>query len=136
MDPQAVATALKERLDTVVAGRGFAYPVATLTPPAAVVSYPEKINYDLTYGRGVDKIDDWPIIVVEGKVSDRSATERLYAYAHPVGPKSVKRALEQPGSAAWDDLQVTGCEFDVVTIAAVDYGAAIFHCTITGQGSR
>jgi hypothetical protein len=106
-----------------------------VTPPAAIVSYPEKVDFDETYGRGMDRIPDWPVVVVVGKATDRTARTRIYQYAAATGSNSLKTVLQAHTWAACDVLTVTSVEFDVVTIGAIDYIAALFHLDITGQGT-
>lgn len=138
MDPGLIATEIQARLDRVpgLTGRTFPYPPPSPVAPAGIVSYPDTIAYDQTYGRGSDRIQEWPVLIVVGKATDRTAAERIYAYADPGDPASVKRALEVAGPAPWDDLRVASCTFDVVTIAGVDYISALFICDISGQGTR
>lgn len=64
-----------DRLDTLVGLRVHRYPPDSVTPPAAVVTYPEEYMYDDTYARGMDRMTV-PVIVLVGKVSDR-ATRKL-----------------------------------------------------------
>jgi hypothetical protein len=136
VNPADVRDAIVARLDDIAGLRVTGYPPAQVVAPAGIVSYPEKIDFDLTYGRGMDRIPDWPVVLVVGKATERTAADRLYEYAAADGALSVKRALERgPGPAAWDDLQVTSCEFDVVEIAGVSYVAALFHLDIKGQGT-
>lgn len=135
MNPNDVGDEIAEKLDTIAGLRVSAYPPPTVTPPSGVVGYPEQIEFDLTYGRGMDRIPDWPVMVVVGKATDRTARERIFEYAAGTGAKSVKAVLEAATYTSLDELRVTGVEFDVVTIASVDYIAAVFHLDIAGQGA-
>ena len=105
-----------------------------MTPPAAVVSYPETIDFDQTYGRGADKMTI-PVVVVVGRASDRAARDALGAYCDGSGASSVKAVLESGTYTAFHTVRVESIEFDVVTIAAVDYMAALFDLDIAGSGS-
>lgn len=116
-------------------GRTFAYPPPTVTGFAGIVSYPERIEYDLTYGRGMDKIVDLPVLIVVGRATDRTARDRVAQYAAGFGALSVKAAIEAEPHTSFDDVHVTSCEFDVVTIAAVDYITAMFRMDVAGQGA-
>jgi hypothetical protein len=122
-------------LDTITGLRCFGYPPPTVVPPAGIVSYPEAIQFDLTYGRGMDRISAIPMILVVGKASDRTARNRVAAYAATSGASSVKAVFEAHTWTSCDDLVVTKCSFDVVTIAAVDYIAATFEADAVGKGS-
>jgi hypothetical protein len=125
---------LAARIGTITGLRVFGYPPPTVVPPAGIVSYPDKIEYDQTYGRGMTTLTGLPILIVVGKATDRTAREAVAAYASDTGPKSVKLAIEGTSSTAWDDAHVVDCDFDVVTIASVDYIAALFSLTIACQG--
>lgn len=125
---------IAERLDTITGLRCFAYPPGSISPPAAIVSYPEDYTYDATYGRGMDRLT-LPVVVVVGKVSDRSARDQMGAYVDGSGASSVKQVLESGAYTAFDTVRVTGVEFDTVPIAATDYLAATFDLDIAGSGS-
>lgn len=124
-----------EALGTITGLRVFGYPPPTLTPPAGVVSYPESIDYDQTYGRGVDRMRALPVLLVVGKATDRSAREKVAGWAAGSGAGSVKAVLEEHEWESCDELSVTACTFDVVTIAGIDYLAAMFSLDIAGSGT-
>jgi hypothetical protein len=115
--------------------RMFAYPPPTVVPPAGIVSYPERIDYDQTYGRGMDRIVGLPVVLVVGKAVDRAARDTAARWAAGSGAGSVKAVLEAATYTTCDVLTVTSCSFDVVTIAGVDYIAAMFSLDIAGQGA-
>lgn len=135
MNLNNVADELAAALDTIAGLRVFGYPPPTVTPPAGIVSYPERVDFDATYGRGMDRIADWPLMVVVGKATDRAARERIYEYASGTGANSVKAVIEAATYTSLADVRVASVEFDVVSIAAVNYIAAIFHLEIAGGGS-
>lgn len=116
-------------------GRTFAYPPPTVPGVAGIVSYPDRIDYDQTYGRGMDRIADLPVLIVVGQATDRGARDRVAQYAAGSGALSVKAAIEAGTHTSFDDIQVKSCEFDVVTIGAIDYICAMFRMDIAGQGS-
>ncbi len=134
MDLASCMDQIGDRLDTIVGLRVHRYPPPTVTPPAAVVSYPETIDFDQTYGRGADKMTI-PVVVVVGRASDRAARDALGAYCDGSGASSVKAVLESGTYTAFHTVRVESIEFDVVTIAAVDYMAALFDLDIAGSGS-
>jgi hypothetical protein len=129
-----VMQAVSDRLDTIAGLRCFGYPPGTVSPPAAIVSYPDHLTFDETYGRGMDRLT-LPVVVVVGRPTDRSTRDRLTAYCDGSGTSSVKAVLESGTYTAFDVIRVTGIEFDTVSIAAVDYLAAIFDLDIAGHGS-
>jgi hypothetical protein len=130
-----VMDAVGDRLDTIEDLRVFAHPPPKIYPPAAWVAYPEGYVYDATYGRGMDRITNLGVVVVVGKVSDRSARDRISAYADGSGARSVKAVLESGTYTAFDTIRVVDVTFDVLTVAADDYLGALFTLDIAGQGS-
>jgi hypothetical protein len=135
MDLNAVMDDVATKLGTLTGLNVFAYPPPTITPPAVIVSYPERVEYDQTYGRGLTRVSGLPVVVLEGKATDRSARKRIAAYVSDQGAKSVKLVLEDTASESWDDLTVASADFDVITIAGVDYIAALFTCNLACQGT-
>jgi len=134
MNVAAVMQAVADRLDTIADLRCFAYPEAALSPPGAVVLYPERIAFDETYQRGMDRIT-LPVLLVVGKVSDRSARDQIGAYCDGSGAASVKQVVESGTYTAFDVVTVTSVDFDVVTLAGTDYLAANFTLDIVGKGT-
>jgi hypothetical protein len=134
MNLAAVMQAIADRLDTINGLRCFAYPESALTPPGAVVLYPERIAFDEAYQRGMDRIT-LPVLLVVGKVSDRSARDQIGVYCDGVGAASVKQVVESGTYTAFDVVTVTGVDFDVATLAGTDYLAANFTLDIVGKGT-
>jgi hypothetical protein len=120
-------------LEEITGLRVSAYPPPTISPPAGVVSYPDRIAFDQTYGRGTDRIEGLPILLIVGKATARAARDKLAPWAAG-GPTSVKGRMEAHTWQSCDDLTVTECTFDVVTIAGVDYLAAMFAADAVGPG--
>lgn len=135
MDLNAVMDEVAERLGQLSGINAFGYPPPTVSAPAAFVSYPERVEYDQTYQRGMTRVAGLPVVIIQGKATDRSARVRVAAYVSDEGERSVKLALEATPATAWDDLTVASADFDVVTIAGVDYIAAMFTCNLACQGT-
>jgi hypothetical protein len=129
-----VMDAVATRLDTIAGLRVFEWPQGSVTPPAAVVSYPETYTYDETYGRGMDRMT-LPVIVVVGRPTDRSTRDRLGGYVNGTGAASVKSVLQSGTYTAFHTVRVVGVEFDVVTIGGTDYMGALFSLDIAGSGA-
>lgn len=134
MDLNAVMDEIGARLEAIDELNVFDYPVATVMPPAAILSYPDSIDYDQTGGRGMDVIRDLPLIIVDGKANEREARDRIAAYTAGTGPRSVKAILESGTYASCTDVHVKNAEFDVIKIGSIDYIAALFTLDIAGQG--
>lgn len=67
-----------DRLETVGGLRVYRYPADNVQPPCAEITYPEEYLFDETYGRGSDRMTI-PVTLMVGRVSDRSARDRLAA---------------------------------------------------------
>jgi len=134
-----ILSAVMDEIAGVLAGitglRVHDHPPATVNPPAGIVSYPDRVEYDQTYGRGMDRIRDLGVVLLTGKATDRSARDTVAGWAKGSGSGSVKATLEGHTWTSCHVLVVTSCTFDVVTIAGVDYLAAIFSLDIAGQGA-
>jgi hypothetical protein len=122
------------QLDTITGLRCFAYPPDSITPPAAIVAYPEELLFDATYDRGADTMT-LPLIVAVGKVHDRNTRNLVDAYCAGSGASSIKAVVEAGTYTAFDTVRVTRAEFDVVTIGSGDYLAAVFDLDIIGNGA-
>lgn len=138
MDIEEVATELEAALRTVP-GLGVApWGVEQVQGAAtAIVDAPERIAFDQTYGRGVDKLEDWQIFVLAPRTNDRTALRQLARFAAGAGPASVKTRLEAYPYTKCDPdgVHVEWAEFDNARYAGSDYLALIFHLTITGKGA-
>lgn len=105
-----------------------------ISPPSAIVSWPDPLTYDESYGRGADRMEI-PINVAVGKVDARSSRDALAAYADGSGQFSVKAAIEAHEATAYNSARVTRCEFGVVSIAGIEYLSATFFVDIIGTGA-
>lgn len=123
-------------LGTITGLRVTAWPPGSVVAPAGIVSYADRIEYDQTYGRGTDRIAGIPFVLVAGKATERSARDTVAGWAAGSGSSSVKAAMEAHTWTSCDDLTVTRCTFDVVTIAGVDYLAAMFEADAIGPGGE
>ncbi len=111
-----------------------AVPPGSITPPAGIVGYPDSIDFDQTYGRGVDQITDLSIWVVTGKVTDKTARDRVAAWSAGSGPESIKARMQAHTWISCDDLTVTAVTFSTVDIGGQEWLAAEFVATVTGPG--
>lgn len=113
--------------------RSFAWPVPTVTPPAAIVTYPDEILYDATYGRGMDEITI-PVVVVFGRPTDR-ATRDLYAAATSGAAGSIKAHIDGAAYTSCSSARVERVTSDVATIGGIDYLAALVTVKVRGRGT-
>lgn len=128
-----IATRLRNA--SSLAGRTYAYPPGKVVAPAAIVTYPTEYTYDLTYGRGMDRIKG-QIVVVVGRPTERQSRDRLTQYADGAGPQSVKALVDGDDYTSCDTVRVESAEFDVFPIGGVDYLAAVFSVDIAGRGAQ
>lgn len=63
-----------------------------ISPPLAVVM-PGNITFDTSFGRGLDEYE-FTVMVIVGKVDDRSSQNRLDGFCNPSGAGSIKQAVE------------------------------------------
>lgn len=129
-----VMQAVADRIDTIADLRVHAYPPDAVQPPTAIVTYPDTYTYDATYGRGMDRISDLPVVLLVGKVSDRASRDTITKYVNGSGAASIKAVVESGTYTAFDTVRVTGVTFDIISIAAVEYLGATFTLDIAGQG--
>ncbi|GAA2855370.1 hypothetical protein GCM10010472_10830 [Pseudonocardia halophobica] len=119
--------------------RAHPYYAENVTPPAAIVGWPDEYLFDTGMQRGSDRFTI-PLIVVVGRADARSSRDRLAKYADGSGPESIKQVLEgwsptPPAVKAWDSLRVESIEFGISTIAGKAYLAATFSIDIEGTGA-
>lgn len=105
-----------------------------VSPPAAVVTLPDTLTYDGSYGRGQDSMS-LLIHLVVGALAARPSRDAASEFAAGSGPRSVKARLEAHAYTSCHTVHVASCEFNGVTFAAVDYLAATFTVNITGAGA-
>lgn len=132
MTPTGVRTGLGVALDTIVGLRVFDYVPDSLSPPAAVVE-PLEVDYDEAMSRGLDVYRAF-ILVIVGRMSDRSSQDRLDAYVAGSGVSSVKAALEANRTlgGACSTLQVTSARPREVVVSGVNMIAYRFEVSIYG----
>lgn len=114
----------------------LAYPPPDLPCPGAYVSYPQSIDFDETYGRGSDQFTELPIVFIVGVATDLSARDTVSAWSAGDGPNSIKALAEAHEWATCDDITIGQCEFDFVTLAGIQYLAALFKATVVGPGKE
>lgn len=132
MTPTGVRQGLATAMDTIAGLRCFDYVPDSLAVPAAVVE-PLEINYDRAMGNGADYYRAFILIIV-GRMSDRSSQDRLDAYLPPTGASSIKAAIEADRTlgGACSTLTVTGALPREVVVSGVDMIAYRFEVDIYG----
>lgn len=96
-------------------------------PPIAIV-YPESINYDDAFHRGMNTYQ-FVVVMVVGRVAERSAQNSLDAIVSSTGASSMKLAIESDktlGGKAYD-VRVTNMRaYSSLAVGDVNYLAAEF----------
>jgi hypothetical protein len=118
-----------------MSGRVAEWDVGSVTGNSMLVTLPEEIEFDLTYGRGLDKFSDMIVMLLLPRGNVRAAYKTMGPYVKGDGASSVKKALEAYTYTTCDRAVVTRCGFDeVADRAGVSYLAAVFHLDVYGNG--
>lgn len=130
-DTTAIMAGIAEQLDTITGLRVYAYPPDSIAVPAAVVAFPDTVEYDTTMARGADRVVV-PVHVLVGKVSDRASSPALTTYMAGEGLGSVKTAIEADKTLSGEaqTTRVTEAAVSVIALAGVDYLAATFQVEV------
>lgn len=139
MDLYAVMTEIDTRLRTItglrVAELGM---TGSIAPPMAVQYVPDRLDFDKTWGRGLDEWSDHVITVCVGLgAGRRTALKTLAPFLAGTGAQSIKAKIDSTGGAytSCTDVHVEWAEIDIPKIGGTDYLAALFHSKITGTGA-
>lgn len=100
-------------------------------PPIAIV-VPEGINFDTSFGRGLDTYT-FTVLVVVGRVDERSAQNLLDGYCTATGSTSVKAAIESDRtlSGVVNDLRVMEMRnYSSIPVGEITYLAAEFVVSV------
>lgn len=123
-----------DALDGITGLRVYRWPAAEVTPPAAIVTYPDRVEFDGTFGRGMDRLTV-PVVVVAGRASERAARDNLARFCDGSGALSVKAAVDGHEYTTAHTARTTQIEFDVFTMNGIDYVSAIFEIDVVGSGA-
>lgn len=132
MTPTAVRAGLAAALDTITGLRNFEYVPDSLTPPASVVE-PLEVTFHRAEQNGLQEYRAF-VLVILGRMSDRSSQARLDAYVAQSGASSVKAALETDKTlgGACATLVVTNATPREVVVSGVEMIAYRFEVAIYG----
>lgn len=135
MDLAGVMDELGLALETIEGLRVFPYTADRITPPAAMVGWPDPVTYGLTYGRGMDR-QSMPVWLMVSRADARSASKDLAPYLDGSGPKSVRAAIEDATTyEICHAITVKSATVQSFSIAGVEYLGAEFIVDIAGSGS-
>lgn len=130
-----VMTQVRAALKTIPGMRVPTGHSESLHPPAALVTFPESVEFHQTYGVGGTKITDMLVLILVPDPGSRTAMDKLLPYVAEVGASSVKAVLEGYAYTALDIMTVRSVDFETVEYAEVPYLAAMFHTEIIGKGA-
>ena len=129
-----IRTALAANLSTISGLRTSAWVPDNINPPIAVIR-PDSITFDAAFARGIDDMT-FLVLVIVGRVDERSAQAKLDAYCETTGASSIKRAIESDRTlgGAVSDLRVTEMRnYTSISIGDVIYLAAEFVVQVYAQ---
>lgn len=130
----AMRTALAANLATISGLRTAATMPDQPNPPIAIVM-PTSVSYDTAMGRGLDTYE-FTVLVIVGRVDERTAQNLLDGYCNPSGATSIKAAIESNrtlGGQA-NDLRVTEMRnYSSLPVGEITYLAAEFVVTVFAQ---
>jgi hypothetical protein len=113
----------------------YRWPADEITSPAAMVTYPDSMTFDAAFQRGTDR---WRcgLIVAVAKAFDKSTRDQMVRYVAGDGPESIKAAFYAHDWQACAYARPDRVTFDVLTIAGVEYLAALFDLDVAGNGTQ
>jgi hypothetical protein len=127
MDVAAIRAGIATQLRTISGLNVFAYMPDGMSPPAAVIGFPDQIQYDSTMmGGSHDATFEFYILV--GRTDDRSANSLLNQYMSTTGAKSVYAALATDTTldGSVDSSSLRTAETVFMDFSGVEYVAALF----------
>lgn len=119
---------------TITGLRIVRHPGLRIAAPALVFGFPDTIEFDQTYGRGMDRVD-LPAFLMLSRLSERAAADALWDYLSGSGDRSIKAALEAGTYTACDDVHVVRAQAQTFTSESTEYVGALFDLTIVGKGA-
>lgn len=127
----AMRTGIATNLATISGLRTAATMPDQPNPPIAVVM-PQSVSYDTAFGRGLDTYE-FAVLVVVGRVDERTAQNLLDGYCNPTGATSIKTAIESDRTLGGEvqDLRVTDMRnYSSIPVGEVTYLAAEFVVSV------
>jgi len=122
-DLSTLRTALANNLATITGLRTSSIIPDQVTPPIAVVM-PNGITYDQAFARAGGDLYEFIVMLIVGRVDERSAQNRLDAYCSGTGASSVKAAIESDktlGGEAFDCRVTNLRNYNQVTVGDTNY---------------
>jgi hypothetical protein len=123
----SIRTGLANRLGTITGLRTSAFMPDNPNPPIAVVM-PSSVSYDDTFHRGMQTYV-FTVLVIVGRVDERTAQSNLDGYVSSTGSSSIKLAIEGDktlGGVAFDTRVTEMRNYGQLAIAEIQYLTAEF----------
>ncbi len=101
------------------------------SPPIAIV-VPDRVDYDVSMARGSDTFT-FQVLVIAGRIAERSAQSTLDAYLDSTGSASIKAAIESDKTLAGaaHSCRVTGWSgYGPLAIGDAQYLTVNFSVTV------
>lgn len=134
----ATMSAMRTAIASNLAGISGLRTAATMpdqpNPPIAVVM-PQSVSYDTSMARGLDTYE-FVVLVIVGRVDERTAQNLLDGYCNPTGSTSIKAAIESDRTLGGEanDLRVTDMRnYSSIPVGEITYLAAEFVVTVYAQ---
>lgn len=133
MTPSAVRQGLATALDTITGLRSFDYVPDGISPPAAVVEPIEVTYHEANVSTGLNYYRAYVLVIV-GRMSDRSSQDRIDAYLDNTGASSIRAAIEADRTlgGACQTLQVVEALPRSVVVSGIEMTAYRFEVDIYG----
>ena len=125
------AIAAEMATDMVAGTRTYGYPIGDPQAPCAVVGYPTRLEYDLTFHAlaTTGKITaTFPVTFIVGRVLDKDARDKLSAVI--TGAPGIKESLDGNLAGTVDTCRTMDCTVQELTIGDVPYLAARFELEV------
>jgi hypothetical protein len=97
-------------------------------PPLAII-YPQSMDYDESFNRGLTTYN-FRLVVIVGRVDERTAQNKLDAFVSSSGSSSIKLAVESDktlGGRAFDTRVSAMTNYGSIDISEVTYLSAEFN---------
>lgn len=133
MTPTAVRQGLATALDTITGLRTFDYVPDGIPTPAAIVEPLEITYHEANVSTGLQYYRAFVLVIV-GRMTDRSSQDRIDAYLANTGAASIRAAIESDRSlgGACSTLNVVEALPRSVVVSGVDMTAYRFEVDIYG----
>lgn len=134
MNLATVMDELGDALDTITGLRVYRYPPKAVRPPVGIVAFPDDIDYNTSYKRGMDRLSI-PIIIIVGDAYARASAAELIDYMAGSGAESIKAVIDGYAYTEADSVTVMTASTEIVTVAGHEYISAAFDVDVVGSGT-